>query len=100
LQSQQNQETKTLLDSLVKENEAKIADLKHKHLDDLKNQSVAQKAAIASLKSSLENSKALELEVQEQANNKKLGKLNCFFCLIECFYKLKFERLPQGINQI
>lgn len=79
LQSQQNQETKTLLDSLAKENEAKIADLKQKHLEDLKNQTVAQKAAITSLKSSLENSKALELEVQEQAHNKKLGKFLLFF---------------------
>ena len=75
LQSQQNTETKTLIENLVKENEAKIAELKQRHLDDLKSQSIAQKAALSSLKSTLENSKNLELEMQQEAHNKQIGNL-------------------------
>jgi len=51
--------------------------LKNRHLEDLKSQTIAQKAAISSLKQTLEKSKELELEVQEEAYKKKLG--NLFF---------------------
>jgi hypothetical protein len=72
LQSQQNQETKAIIDGLVKENEGKINELKNRHLEDLKGQTIAQKAAMHSLKSSLESSKALELEMQAQTFVKKM----------------------------
>ncbi len=72
LQSQQNQETKSIIDSLIKENEGKINELKNRHLEDLKGQTIAQKAAMHSLKSSLESSKTLELEMQAQAFMKKM----------------------------
>lgn len=89
LQSQQNLETKTLLEKLTKQNEEKIAELKQRHLQDLKSQSIAQKAALSSMKASLENSKVLELEMQQEAFNKKIGKIflskNKFF--LKNFYK-------------
>lgn len=73
LQSQQNLETKALVEKLTKQNEEKIAELKQRHLQDLKSQSIAQKAALSSMKASLENSKILELEMQQEAFNKKIG---------------------------
>jgi chromosome segregation ATPase len=44
-------------------------------LEDLKAQTVAQKAALASLKASLENSKMLEMEVLNETNVKKMEML-------------------------
>ena len=55
-------------------NKAKISELKNRHLEDLKGQTIAQKASLHSMKASLENSKALELEMQAQSFNKKIGK--------------------------
>lgn len=50
----------------------KITELKNRHLEDLKAQAIAQKAAVSTLKQSLENSKSLEIELLNEANNKKL----------------------------
>jgi hypothetical protein len=71
--AQQNQETKTLIEQLIKENESKINEIKARHLEDLKGQTIAQKAAMSSLKTSLEKSKALEIEMQTENFNKKMG---------------------------
>lgn len=76
LQSQQNLETKTLIEKLTQQNEEKIAELKQRHLQDLKSQSIAQKAALSSMKESLENSKTLELEMQQETFNKQIGKIS------------------------
>lgn len=52
----------------------KTAELKARHLEDLKAATIAQKAAMASFKSSMETSKNLEIEMLNEAHNKKIGK--------------------------
>lgn len=56
----------------------KIAELKSQHLEDLKAQTIAQKAALSSLKATLENSKLIEIELLNEENRKKFGKFLFF----------------------
>lgn len=44
------------------------------HLEDLKAQTIAQKAALSSLKTTLENNKLIEIELVNEDNRKKFGK--------------------------
>lgn len=73
IQAEQSQEHRVLLDNLRREAETKIAELKSQHLEDLKSQTIAQKAAMSSLKSTLENSKLIEIELLNEENRKKYG---------------------------
>ncbi len=88
LQSQQNKEQKEIIEGLLRENEAKLQELRAQHLEDLKCQTLAQKSALSSLKAKLEKTKELELDMQLQEHNKKLGKF--FFFIVNILFLIFF----------
>jgi uncharacterized protein with von Willebrand factor type A (vWA) domain len=79
--AQQSQETKETVETLIGEHERKIAELKSRHLDDLKSQSIAQRAAMSSLRAALEKSKSAEIETLIQSHNRSLGKCLIIHCI-------------------
>jgi hypothetical protein len=54
---------------------AKINELKEKHLEDIRCQTLAQRSAVSSLKESLEKSKALEMDLLQQEHKKSIEML-------------------------
>ena len=70
----------------------KIATLKQMHLEDLKAQTIAQKAAFASFRTSIENTKSHEIELLNQAhqNSLELAKQE-----VEHAYYLEMDNLKQ-----
>lgn len=47
--------------------------MKARYLEDMKGQTIAQKAAMDKIKTTFEKNKKLELEVQTEAHNKEIG---------------------------
>ena len=72
MKSMSEQESSSMLENLTREGQEKIGELKRMHLEDLKAQAIGQKAAFATFKASLENSKSHEMELLRQAHQSQV----------------------------
>ena len=75
LRAEQSDEAKSLVAGVVRENESRLAELVHKHMDDLRCQSLAHRVALDEMRATLEKSKQLELEVAQEAHTNALATL-------------------------